>query len=169
MIEFTTDFIKKTNALTAGQRWIHLLEVKLDANSTAYIGSIPDTVAYNGKTYIPGSFLVGREKTTSDGSLPSLSVDVSNFGGLALKIARDYDLTLNDVTIRLVEHTMLSNVDTTDSYRIVLKVISAAFTAEAARFSLGFGFNFNAVGPNGSYNRRDFVSIPYNFKQFGII
>ena len=169
MIEFTSEFVKKKNALSAGQQWLHLLEVQLDATSTAYLVSHPETVTYNGKTYAPYFFNVGEDKSTSNGSLPIVNVDVSNFGGLALKIARDHDLTLNDVTIRLVEQSMLSNVDTSDSYKINLKVISAGFTAEAARFVLGFGFTFNAVGPNGSYNRRDFPSIPYNFSKFGII
>ena len=114
-------------------------------------------------TYQPVPFLVGASEQTADGQLPTLSVDVSNFQGMALKFAKDNDLSLNDVTVRLVNPVLTSSGQ--EDF-VKMQVQTVVFTDEIARFNLGFNFNYDAEGPRRTYNRRDFPNIPYNAAKF---
>lgn len=108
-------------------------------------------------------FLVGVIEQTADGQLPQLSIDVSNFQGLALKFAKDNDLSLNDVTVRLVNPTL--TVSGADDF-VRMQIQTAVFAEEVARFNLGFNFSWDAEGPRKSYNRKEFPNIPYNASKF---
>ena len=108
-------------------------------------------------------FLVGQSEQTADGQLPSLSVDVSNFQGMALRFAKDNDLSLNDVTIRLVNPVLTSSGQ--EDF-VKMQIQSVVFTEEIARFNLGFNFSWDAEGPRRSYNRKEFPNIPYNASKF---
>jgi len=84
----------------------------------------------------------------------------------AFKFAKDHDLSLNDVTIRVV-NLSLTPSGAEDS--IKLQILGSAFTDEVGRFTLGHDFNYDAEGPRRTYNRRDFPSIPFNFRQYGLV
>lgn len=140
-----------------------MIDLVVNPSTTARFTSHPETITFNGFVYQPVPLAVGVEDQTTDGQLPQMTVDVSNFGGMALKFARDNDLALNDVTIRRI------NISLTGSGQadlIKLQILSAIFADEAARFNLGFNFNYDAEGPRLTYNRRDYPSIPFRADKF---
>ena len=110
--------------------------------------------------------LVGPIETQATGQLPTMTVDVWNFQGQAFQFAKDNDLSLNDVTVRVV-NLSLTTSGAEDS--IKLQILGSAFTDEIGRFTLGYDFNYDAEGPIRVYTRRTFPSIPYNFRQFAIL
>lgn len=105
------------------------------------------------------------DEQSADGQLPQMTVDVSNFRGMALRFAKDNDLSLNDVTIRLVNTSLVSS-GAEDLVR--MQVLAAVFADEACRFILGFNFNYDAEGPRLTYSRNLFPSIPFNAAKFFI-
>jgi len=161
---FSTSFIALKNSLE-GQVWTHLIDLQVNANSTAYFTSHPETLTYNSRVYVPVPFIVGAEEQRTGGELPQLTIDVSNYTGAALRFAKDNDLSMNDVTIRLINTTLTSSGQE-DSTK--LQILATVFTNEVARFVLGYNFNYDAEGPRRIYNRQDFPSIPLNQRQFAI-
>lgn len=149
-----------------GRPWAHLVELVVNANTTAYLTSHPETLSYNDQTYMPFPMLIGEEQQTSDGELPRMFVDVWNIGGEVFRFAKDNDLSLNDCTIRLINTTLTTSGQ---DDRIKLQILGAAFVDEIGRFSLGYRFNYEAEGPGPTWNRRDYPSIPFNFKNYGIV
>ena len=108
-------------------------------------------------------FVVGEEEQSGEGQLAQMTVGVSNFQGMALRFAKDNDLSLNDVTIRLINTTL--TVSGQDD-NVKLQILSAVYTNEVAKFELGFNFNYDVDGPRQTWNRRDFPSIPFNVGKF---
>jgi len=98
--------------------------------------------------------------------MPRLAIDVSNFGGQAYRFAKDNDLSLNNVTIRLVNLALPSSGD---DARITLQILGSAFEGDAGRFDLGLAFTHDMEGPRRTYNRRDFPEIPYTFNRWHVI
>ena len=146
--------------------WAHLLELVVNANTTAYFTSHPETLAYNSQVYAPVPLEIGEEEQSADGQLPRLNVTVSNFGGHAYRFAKDNDLSLNNVTIRLVNTTLTAsgNEDT-----VKMQVLGSTFAAEVGTFVLGLNFNYDAMGPRGIYDRTSFPTIPWNLRQWALI
>jgi len=146
---------------------MHLVEIEINASSTAFFTSHPDTLTWNNQVYAPVPMRIGEEEIASDMSLPRLYVDVSNYAGQAYQFAKDNDLSLNDVTIRLVN---LSLTSSGEDARVKLQIIGSAFSNDAGRFSLGFGFSFDVDGPRRTFNTRDFPSMPTgNFGHYMIV
>ena len=106
------------------------------------------------------------QESTAGGELPRLDVAVWNFQGMVFKFAKDNDLSLNDVTIRTV-NTLLTTSGAEDS--IKLQILGSVFSDEIGLFNLGYNFNYDVEGPRRTWNRKDFPSIPFNFRQFAII
>lgn len=164
MKTFTTSFIAAKNALE-GQVWCDLIDLVINVNTTAYFTSHPETLAYNGVTYMPVPMLVSMPEQGLAGDLPQMTVDVSNLGGMALKFAKSNNLVLNDATIRLVNISLTSSGQ---EDMIRLQVLGAIFANEYARFTLGYNFNYDVEGPRLTYNRRDFPTMPFNNNKFFI-
>ena len=164
MKTFTTSFIFSKNQLE-GQVWCDLVELVVNVNTTAYFTSFPETLTYDGRTYMPVPMIVTVPEQTADGDLPQMTIDVSNFKGLAFKFAKYNDLSLNNVTVRLI-NTSLTNSGQEDM--IQLQILGATFANEVGRFVLGHNFNYDGEGPRLTYNRRDFPAIPYNPSKFFI-
>lgn len=165
MRELTSQYIEAKNA-QEGRTWFHLVELVVNANTTAYFNSSPETVTWNAKTYAPVPMRFSPEEQTADGQLPGLAVDAANVGGQAFRFAKDNDLSFNDVTVRLVESSLTTSGN---DIRITLQILGATFISDAARFSLGAGFNYDAEGPLRTWNRRDFPSIPLNFRNYAVL
>ena len=146
--------------------WAHLVELTVNANTTAYFTSHPETLTHNGNTYMPVPMMIGEYEQSAGGELSQLSVDVANYQGMAFRFAKDNDLTLNNATIRFV------NVSLTNSGAeevVTLQILGSVFTDEIGRFMLGYNFNYDAQGPRRTWNRNQFPSIPYNMRHFAII
>jgi hypothetical protein len=144
--------------------WANLVEVSVNANSTAYFTSHPDTLTYIGNTYRPIPCVISEEEMDAQGTLPKMTIDVSNFGGEAYRFAKDNDLTGRSVTLRTI-HTTESGSG--DEAKIKMSILSAMFANEVARFDLFLPITLEAEGPVRTYNRRDFPGLPYNMRQFG--
>ena len=110
--------------------------------------------------------MIGPIEQQATGQLPTMTVDVWNFRGQAFQFAKDNDLSLNDVTVRVV-NLSLTTSGAEDS--IKLQILGSAFTEEVGRFTLGHDFSYDSEGPRRQYNRRDFPSIPFSFRQFAIL
>jgi hypothetical protein len=110
--------------------------------------------------------VIGTEEQTVGGELPRLNVDVWNTGGMAFRFAKDNDLSLNDVTIRLVNLTLAQSGS---EALIRLQILGSAFNSEAGRFILGHELNYDAEGPRRIYDRRSFPSIPFAPRQWAIL
>jgi len=162
MKTFSSSFIALKNAME-DTTWCHLVDLTVNANTTARFTNLPDTLSYAGQIYASVPFLVGVSEQSGDGSLPQMTVDVSNFQGMALRFAKDNDLALNDVTIRLVNPSLTTSGQE-DLIRMQVK--NVIFADEVARFNLGFSFDMDQEGPRRTYNRRDFPSIPHNASKF---
>jgi hypothetical protein len=166
MREFSSAFIAEKNKRQGGGAWAHLVEVELNVNTTAYFVSNTDTATWNSNVYIPLPMRISAEEQTGDGSLPQMTIDVSNPGGLIYKAAKDNDLSLKQVTIRLVNLNLTSSGD---DARVQMKILGTTFAEEIGRFTLGFGFNYDADGPKRVYNRIDHNCIPVAMRQYAII
>jgi len=164
--EFTTQFVTEKNLLEGRNAWAVLVELEVNANSTAYMTTHPDTVTWNSRPYRPIPMQISTEEIASDGTLPSLSVDASNVGGEAFKFAKDNDLSLNDVTVRLI-NTFLTTSGS--DARLKLQITGMAFNEEAARFNLALPINTELFGPKRVYDRSTFKSIPYGYKSYALI
>ena len=165
MKTFSSSFIALKNSLE-GQVWAHLVELVVNTTSTAYFTSHPETLTYNGQTYMPVPLIVGEEEQSGDTQLAQMTIDVSNYKGMALRFAKDNDLSLNDVTVRLI-NTTLTTSGQDDNIR--LQILGAIYTDEVARFMLGFNFTYDVDGPRQTWNRRDFPSMPFNAGKFFIV
>lgn len=146
--------------------WCHLVEIEVNASSTAYFTTHPETVTYIARTYTPVPMHIGEIEMSDAEELPQTSVDVVNLQGMAFRFAKDNDLALNDVTIRLL-NTTLTNSGADDSVK--MQILGSIFTNEVGRFILGRNFSYDGMGPRRVYNRVNFPSIPYNFRRFAII
>jgi len=164
MITFSTSFLALKNSLEGAGVWAHLLELEVNANTTAYFTSHVETITWNNRVYAPVPFQIGVEEQVADGSLPQVIVALSNFGGQVYRFSKDNDLGLNDVTIRFVNTTLAGSGD---DRRARLQILGAAFHGEFAQFTLGLAVTFDSEGPKRTWNRRDHPSIPFNFRQFG--
>jgi hypothetical protein len=164
MKTYSTSFIALKNSLE-GQVWCDLIDLQINPNTTAFFTSHPDTIDFNGQTYMPIPMRVDVPEVNASGELPQMTVDVSNFKGMALRFARDNDLALNNTTVRLV------NVQLTTSGAedfVQLQILAAIFANETARFVLGYNFNYDVEGPRATWNRRDYPAIPFNPSKFFI-
>lgn len=158
MRTFTSSYIALKNRLE-NETWCHMVDFVVNANTTAYLTTHPETISFNGNTYMPYPMSIGAEEQSGDGELPSLTIDMANYMGSALRYAKDNDLTLNNVTIRLVNPSL---TDSGQDARVRLQVLSAIFAGEVVRVNLGHNFNYDAEGPRLTYNRRDYPYLPYN-------
>lgn len=165
MRTLTTSYIALKNQLEGETVWAHLLDIEVNPSTTARFTSHPETLTFNGQTYMPVPFTVGVEEQTLGSELPQMMVNVSNFQGMALRFAKDNDLSLRNVTVRLVNTTLTASGN---DARTRLQILGSVFTNETATFLLGHNFNFDAEGPGRTYNRRDFPSIPFDQKRFAI-
>lgn len=145
--------------------WAHLIELSVNANTTSYFCSHPETLTYAGNTYRPIPCLISEEEVDAQGTLPKMTIDVSNFGGEAYRFAKDNDLTARAVTIRTI-HTTESGSG--DEATIGMIILSALFANEVARFELMLPITLESEGPIRTYNRRDFPGLPVNFRQYGM-
>ena len=109
---------------------------------------------------------VGEEEINAEGELPRLFVDVSNPGGAVFQFAKDNDLSLNDVTIRLINTSIVTSGS---DARAKFKILGMAFNNEVARFTLSLGVNPDAEGPVRTYDRSSFPSIPIGFRNYSVI
>ena len=166
MRQFTTSFTVAKNRLEGTRAWAHLVELTVNVNTTAYFTSHPETLTHNGNTYMPVPMAIGEYEQTGGGELPQLSIDVFNYQGMAFRFAKDNDLTLNNVTVRLV-NVSLTNSGAEDF--VTLNILGSAFTGEVGRFMLGYNFNYDAQGPRRTWNRNQFPSIPYGMRHFAIV
>lgn len=163
MRQFSTAWIEEKNRLEGRRAYAHLVEIEVNANTTAYFTSHPETLTWNSRVYAPAPIRIGDEELAADGALPRMNVRVGNTAGLAFKFAKDNDLALNDVWIRTI-NTNLPNSG--DDARIKMQILGSGFTEEIAQFSLGLGFTYDAEGPLRVYNRVDHPCIPVNFRNY---
>jgi len=126
----------------------------------------PETLTWNGNTYIVVPMRISAEEQNADGSLPRMQIDVANPQGSVFKFARDNNLVLRDVTVRLINTSLTTSGNDT---RVKMQILGSAFADESASFTLGFNFNFDAEGPLRIYNRRDHPMIPINFRNYAIL
>lgn len=166
MRQLSSAYITEKNRLEGKNAWAHLVEVTLNVNTTAYMTTHAETLVWNSRTYAPVPMRIGAEEQSSDGSLPSIRIDVANPGGSAFKFAKENNLVLKDVTIRLINVVLTSSGDDT---RCTMQILGSAFVDEAAAFTLGFRFNFDAEGPLRVYNRRDHPMLPANFRNYAVL
>lgn len=165
MREFTTAFIAAKNALEQGAPWAALIELTINANTTAYFTSHPETLTWNNQIYAPVPMQIGTEDLKSDGSLPSYVVDVSNYKGQTFKFAKDNDLSMNDCWIRLINTAIVTSGS---DARMRLQIEGMAFNSEAARFNLGLPITTEVFGPKRTYDRYLF-KLPTGFKNYALI
>lgn len=163
---FTNSFIQEKNRLEGERAWTHLLEVVINVNTTGFFTTSPETITYSGTVYAPIPAQIGIEEQNADGSLPVMFVDVANLSGKVFRMMKDNDLSMNTVTIRLVNLAQLTGGDEATT---VMQITGTAFSNEIARFNLSLNINFEAEGPVRTYNRRSFPGIPFSFRQFGLI
>jgi hypothetical protein len=142
------------------------VDLEVSANSMARFTSSPETVTWNATVYAPVPMRFSSEETLADGTLPGLTIDVANIGGNVMRYVKDNDLSFNNVTIRLVEGSLVSSGD---DIRTTLQILGATFANEGARFSLGLGFTYDSEGPLRTYNRVEYPSIPISFSKFALI
>ena len=165
MKEFSSEFLRLKNLKEGTRAWTHLVEIQTSAASTARFCTSAETTTWNGNTYAPVAMRIGEEEVRSDMSMPRMSIDVANYGGQAYRFAKDNDLSLNNVTIRMVN---LALTTSGNDARVTMQVLGCAFENDAARFELGLAFTHDMEGPRRTWNRRDFPEIPYNFDQWFI-
>lgn len=166
MRQLSTAFIEAKNKLEGGNPWAQLVELSINANTTAYFTSHPETLTWNSNVYMPIPMRISAEEQRADGSLPRIQIDVANPVGAVFTFVRRNDIVLRDVIIRLI-NTQLTNSG--DDTRIKMQVLGTAFVDEQASFTLGHNFNFDAEGPLRVYNRRDHPMMPINFRSYAIL
>ena len=166
MKTFVSSFVKAKNQLEGTDAWAHLVEIVVNANTTARFTSHAETVTWNSNVYQPVPLSIGEEEQVAGNQLPSLQVSVANFQGMAYRFAKDNDLALQDVTIRLVNTTLTAS-GADDSIR--MQILGSVFAGEVAVFHLGFNHNYDSQGPRRTYNRTSFPTIPFNLRQWAII
>ena len=164
--EFTSLFLAEKNKLETLGEWGVLVDLEVNASSTAYMTTLADTFTWAGRVYRPIPMQIGTEQIASDGSLPSMTVDCSNLAGEAFKFAKDNDLSLKDVILRSINTTLTSSgMDA----RLKLQVVGMTFNEEVARFNLALPINTDISGPKRVYDRSTFKSIPFGFKNYALI
>lgn len=166
MRELSSDFIVEKNRIDGRTTWAHLVELSLNVNSTVYMTTNPDTLAWNNRFYMPVPMKISAEEQDTDGSLPKIQIQVANPVGTVYKFARDNNLVLRDVTIRMINTSLTNSGDDT---RVTMQILGMSFLDEAAVFTLGFNFNFDAEGPLRVYNRRDHPMLPINVRNYAIL
>ena len=110
--------------------------------------------------------MIGEEEMTADGQLPRLNVTVGNYRGLAYKFAKDNDLSLQNVTIRLINTTLTASGN---DDRVTMQILGSIFAGQVAVFNLGWNINYDASGPRRTYDRTAFPQIPFNLRNWVII
>lgn len=158
--------IAAKNAAEQGEPWAVLVELEVNTNSTSFMTTHPETVTWNSQIYNPVPIRIGMEEITADGSLPRMTLDVANRGGEAFRFAKDNDLSLNEVTLRLVN---LANVSSGSDARAKLQIKGALFADEVARFNLELPVNTETEGPKRIFDRATFKCIPFSFKNYSVI
>lgn len=166
MRQFVSSFTALKNQLEGTRAWAHLVELQVNANTTAYFTTSPETLTHNGNTYMPVPMMIGEYEQSAGNELPQLTIDVFNYRGMAFQFAKDNDLTLNNVTVRLV-NVSLTNSGAEDF--VTLQILGSVFAGEVGRFMLGYNFNYDAQGPRRTWNRNQFPSIPYGMRHFAIV
>ena len=166
MRQFSSAFTEAKNQIEGRRVYAQLVEIEVNANSTAYFTSHPDTLTWNAKVYRPIPMRISADEQVADGTLPRMTIDVSNLGGEAFRFAKDNELVLNDVWIRFVNTELTTSGN---DRRIKLQVLGAGFAEEIGQFTLGPSTSYDAEGPLRVYNRRDHPGIPSNFRNYFVI
>src|SRR5215468_8466574 len=122
---------------------MHVLDITMPSTTPLRVTSYPDTVSYAGNLYAPFPLVVNEERVSGDNQLPTLSVAVSNYAGIAYRFLKENDLTHQQVTVRLI--STLSNSGDETKARFWIRGVT--FAQEIENFDLGFSFNLEAEGP----------------------
>jgi len=164
MRDFSSRFVAWKNSQEIEGGWCQLIDLTLPG-SMVYLTSNPETITYMGNIYCPFPISIDEERTSGDGQLPSIGLRTSNYGGLAYKFVKENDLTLQEVTIRLINTLSSSG----DEYKARYWIRSVVFANEIASFELGFPFSYEEEGPRRTWNRRDHPGIPLNLRAYSFI
>ena len=163
---FTSSYLALKNSLEGTRAWAHLIELQINTNTTAYMTTHPETLTHNSQVYFPIPAMIGEDSQNIEGELPRLTISVANYQGIAFKAARDNDLSLNNCVLKFV-NVSLTNSGDWDA--VNMQILGAEFSGEVANFMLGWNFNYDALGPRRIWNRRDFPSIPFNWRRFSAL
>lgn len=143
-----------------------MIELEINVSSTFYATTHAETLTWNSQTYRPIPGEIGEEAQNATGEIPRMFLDVTNMGGEAFRFAKDNDLSLNNVILRLIN----TSITTSGSdARSKWKIMGVGFNDEVARFNLSLGINPDAEGPARTYDRTTYPSIPIGFASYYVV
>lgn len=132
--EISQNFATRKNELHSDYAWLELWDVQLNDTEAIYIVNHSTSVTFNSKTYQP--FPIGRLERSEDseGTIPELSITVTNVDRVITEYLEAGDLLNRTVNMWLVNSNHLS---TSHALFYTYKIQNATMNEESVTFILG--------------------------------
>lgn len=104
MLQLPANMIAQLNTMNQTDPWILLLDLYLgEEGGWIYIARNNEIINFNGKTYYPVEFNITAATTTADGTIPTITLSISNETKILQGYVEQYEgLPNGSATLRLV-------------------------------------------------------------------
>jgi len=130
----TSLFVTEKNKLHSTTGWLFLLELVIDDSNSIRIVDDTAQFTWNSKLYYPVALQIGQNRASSDGSIESLDVAVSNISREVMDLVENLTLIDTKAWVRLVHRTS-GTVTNVIEYKFNVLAIQATFTTLAIQLS----------------------------------
>lgn len=124
MPDMPADITAAKNQLSPPGAWVWLLTIELPSGPTLRFAANPADVTYDSQTYTAFNFSIGQFSWSVDGTLPELSMVVTNVGYVIQDYMRDYEGLIGGVVSFIQVNTEYLAEDFSED-RVSLTVIGA--------------------------------------------
>lgn len=135
MKTLTAALIVEKNKLANTVPWITLLRVTLDDATVLKLAAYPEDVTFDSETYTAFACVIDSISEVSSGNIGTLRVSVANVDRTISAYVEDNDMLGNDVTVRIVHESHLSDADSKVDF--TYRVNRITVTEDIAVFDLG--------------------------------
>jgi hypothetical protein len=163
----SSDYIARLNARHFGGVFFKAAVIVVDGFTTLYFADLNETVTFDGHTYERLAMRWEGNSQTSQGSLPTVSVTVSNVNGRVGTYLEQQILIGCDVTLQLLHLDLLATV--TDQDAVKLQVMAVQWNRQQAVFTLGVNLALQEMLPRHVITASEFPGVPDSLRRGSIL
>ena len=149
----STDLIEEANEQLSDSAWLTLLKITTSDSSVYHYVKNTEDITYNGDTYTALPFSIESVSETTDGSLPTFAISISNVDYMIQSIIEQDAPNFGsgwDVEVMIVNSSYLDTV--TPDLHQKYKTISVTCDANNCSFNIGMANPVRMLFPSVSYS-----------------
>jgi len=163
----SSDYIARLNARHAGGVFFKAAVIVVDGSTTLYVADINESITFDGHAYERLAMRWEGNAQTSQGSLPTVSVTVSNVTGRVGTYLEQQILIGCDVTLQLLHLDLLATV--TDQDAVKLQVMAVQWNRQQAVFTLGVNLALQEMLPRFVITAAEFPGVPDSLRRGSVL